>query len=230
MSNRTSPAPDSEKTSSDWLPAAPSLHIRWLACIVLVVPALVAAGVYWLNRVPTRPGPRASDAVIEVRLLTSQRRVDERQEVIRPSPKSEPLTEDPAPPAPDAIAKLTSSKPASSVSSGDTSSAASSGGPVQTPTNRQALLFQKALLTHIARYRRYPEEARRDGLQGTVQVLFAMRRDGAVTDVWIRTSSGQSVLDAAAADAIRRAQPLPRIPSELPDRLTILVPVTFDIP
>lgn len=236
MSNRTSPAPDQNKSSPGWLAVAPSLEIRWLAGVALVVPALLAAGVYWLHHVPAGTSPRAPDTVMEVRLLTPQDHVDQRQEAIQqptrttPIAQSEPLVENPAPPTADVIAKPAPSKTVATVSPAALSAPASSAAPVRAPTNQKALVFQRALLTHIARYRRYPEEARRERLQGTVQVLFAMRRDGTVTDVWVRISSGQRVLDAAAADTIRQAQPLPRIPPELPDRLTILVPVAFDMP
>lgn len=57
-----------------------------------------------------------------------------------------------------------------------------------------------------------------------------MRRDGMVTDVWVKASSGFNALDLAAVDTIRNAQPLPRIPSELPDQLNISMPVAFNLP
>lgn len=95
--------------------------------------------------------------------------------------------------------------------------------------SRAVLKFQKALLRHIEHYQSYPNAARRDRLQGTVQVLFAMRRDGTVLDIRIKTSSGVTILDKEAVETIRRAQPLPPIPSELPGRLNILLPVAFDL-
>jgi len=57
-----------------------------------------------------------------------------------------------------------------------------------------------------------------------------MLRDGTVTDVRIASSSGYSLLDIAAIETIRKAQPLPRIPAELPESLNILVPVAFELP
>jgi protein TonB len=56
-----------------------------------------------------------------------------------------------------------------------------------------------------------------------------MRRDGAVLDVRIKTSSGATILDEEAGATIRRAQPLPPIPPELPERLNIIVPVAFNL-
>jgi protein TonB len=49
-----------------------------------------------------------------------------------------------------------------------------------------------------------------------------------VLGAWIKTSSGQQVLDQAAIDTIRRAQPMPAIPSGLPDSLKIEVALGFD--
>jgi periplasmic protein TonB len=55
-----------------------------------------------------------------------------------------------------------------------------------------------------------------------------MRRDGAVLDAWVQVSSGQSRIDREAVDIIRRSQPLPPIPTELPERLSILLPISVD--
>jgi periplasmic protein TonB len=111
-----------------------------------------------------------------------------------------------------------------------TSAPTSSSAPIRIPTSRTAAIFQRALLSHIAQYRHYPDQARRDRVQGKVQLVFAMQRDGMVTDVWVKASSGHDALDLAAVDTIRKAQPLPKIPSELPDQLNISVPVAFDLP
>jgi protein TonB len=89
--------------------------------------------------------------------------------------------------------------------------------------------FQRVLLQHIEHYQNYPGLARRLRLQGTVLVLFSMRRDGAVLDVWIKTGSGAPILDQEAIDTIRRAQPLPPIPAELPSLLKVIVPVAFNL-
>jgi periplasmic protein TonB len=88
--------------------------------------------------------------------------------------------------------------------------------------------FRELLLHHIANYQRYPKAAQRDRLQGTVDTVFSMSRDGRLLGVWIKTSSGAAVLDQAAIDTIRQAQPLPAIPAALPDPLRIEVALGFD--
>lgn len=51
----------------------------------------------------------------------------------------------------------------------------------------------------------YPLAARRYGIEGTVRVLFCVLPDGAVEDVKAQQTSGSTLLDAAAVDAIRRS-------------------------
>ncbi|TDX61363.1 protein TonB [Methylosinus sp. sav-2] len=233
MSDQGSPTPERGQGAA-WFAVAQPLEVRWLVGVTLMVPALLAVGVYLLRQTPSSIYSRTQDSVIDVRLLPPREHVDRPQEPAPPrnGTASAMLSErsversEPTIVAPD-------TRPTPRERTVDTTSVAeapaASSTRMLTSDNRAAIAFQKALLAHIARFRRYPEEARRAGQQGTVQVLFAMRRDGAVTDVQIRTSSGQSALDAAAAETIRRAQPLPRIPRELPDRLTILAPIAFDM-
>lgn len=87
--------------------------------------------------------------------------------------------------------------------------------------------YQSDLLSHIGRFRRYPAAARRERLKGIAHVLFILRRDGAVEELWLKTSSGHAVLDNEAIDTIWRAQPLPPIPASLPGRLNVELPVEF---
>jgi protein TonB len=81
---------------------------------------------------------------------------------------------------------------------------------------------------HIARYHRYPSAARSQQLQGTVETVFSMKRDGSLLGVWVKTTSGKTLLDKEAIETIKRAQPLPPIPSNLPERLNIEVLLEFD--
>lgn len=233
MSDQSSPTPERGGRRSDWLAVTRPLEVRWLVGVAVMVPALLAVGVYWLRNSRSSTYSRAQDSIIDVRLLSPREQHNRAQE---PPPRNGPASA--------ILSERSIEIPVSTDVDPDAGptprewivdARAAAEAPAASPTrirasdNRAALAFQKTLLTHIARFRHYPEEARRAGWQGTVQVLFAMRRDGVVTDVQIRTSSGQSALDAAAAETIRRAQPLPRIPRELPDRLTILAPIAFDM-
>ena len=50
--------------------------------------------------------------------------------------------------------------------------------------------------------RRYPEAARRQGLQGTVVLLVYVSSGGQVMDIDVNVSSGYKELDQAAVDAV----------------------------
>lgn len=62
--------------------------------------------------------------------------------------------------------------------------------------------------------RRYkiPSEARRQGISGTTMIGFTVSADGGVSRLRVAGSSGSSVLDSAALDAVQRAAPFPPFP------------------
>ena len=88
-------------------------------------------------------------------------------------------------------------------------------------------IFQNTLYDHIGEYETYPEEALQQHLQGVVLVVFTMDRTGAVLRVWVKKTSGAPILDRAATQSILRAQPLPAIPPQLPDQITVELPISF---
>jgi len=104
-----------------------------------------------------------------------------------------------------------------------TASLSTANGTIQTD-------YQDRLLAHIERFRSYPIEARRRGVEGVTRIHFAMGRSGSILTAWIEDSSGSSLLDAAALDTMRRAQPLPPIPADLPDTLDVVMPIAFSLP
>lgn len=122
-----------------------------------------------------------------------------------------------------ALTPASAPAPSLSGSSAAPSSVSTSG----TVSGADAARFRDALLAHILPFRRYPEEARRNGAQTVVWVRFFLERDGTPVRVAVEQSSGSAVLDEAAITAIRRAAPLPTIPANLPDRLDISLPVDF---
>lgn len=215
---------------------APALSVfdaRWLWGIVVIVPILVSAGVFWLHHLPAGPQARSGGPIVEVRLVQETApapvvvalRADQQQSEGRP----EPMIEAPNRPIPEETATVAST-PATVAPGPDAErSAVTPESRAHAIPSGAASAFQRKLLGHIARFRRYPAAAP-GAPHGIAHVMFAMRRDGTVSEVWVRRSSGHLVLDEAAAETIRRAQPLPNIPADLPDQLTILLPVSFDTP
>jgi protein TonB len=94
------------------------------------------------------------------------------------------------------------------------------GGPPR-PLDLGDLLAR--IRQRIEAAKRYPEDARRDGIQGTVSVRFRLRPDGQVERVEVIRSSGSRLLDEASLETIRRAAPFP------PVRGWVQVPIAYTL-
>ncbi|MDG9886130.1 energy transducer TonB [Pseudomonas putida CSV86] len=75
--------------------------------------------------------------------------------------------------------------------------------------------WQSDLLNHLAKYKRYPEDARRRGQTGITQLRFVVDSEGRVVSYELVGKSGSASLDRATLEMIRRAQPLPPPPKDI---------------
>jgi protein TonB len=102
---------------------------------------------------------------------------------------------------------------------------------VVAPPSPNALAdFQRSLLSHLERAKRYPRDAQLRREEGTVYLRFRMDRSGRVLSAGVDRSSGFPDLDAEVLDMINRAQPLPAIPATIPqNQLELSVPVRFSL-
>lgn len=86
------------------------------------------------------------------------------------------------------------------------------------------------VLAELERYKYYPQQARRRGLQGQVMLQFVILPNGQVIDPRITDSSGHSPFASAALTALRRASPLPPFPPEVKqNRLLVEVPISYEL-
>jgi TonB family protein len=86
--------------------------------------------------------------------------------------------------------------------------------------------WQQALATRLARFQRYPAQAK--GATGVVNVSFSIDRQGHVLNGRVTKSSGSAVLDTEALSLLTRAAPLPPPPAAAPDSdLTFVLPIRF---
>ena len=106
-----------------------------------------------------------------------------------------------------------------------------SGTRVEAGGNRGAHQgYLRRVLERIARFKRYPREARRDGVVGKVMVRFTILADGSVQSRHLASSSGDSRLDQAALEMLSRASPFPPIPRSLAmGKLELSLPVEFSL-
>lgn len=63
--------------------------------------------------------------------------------------------------------------------------------------------------------RNFPEEARRDGLTGSLTLRVTLRHDGALSEILLIRSSGHPVLDQAARNIVELAAPYAPFPTGL---------------
>ncbi len=65
----------------------------------------------------------------------------------------------------------------------------------------------------------YPREEGERGIEGMVVIEFHIAKDGRLTGVVLRRSSGFEILDEYAMNAIRLAEPFPPVPDGLASRV-----------
>ena len=90
--------------------------------------------------------------------------------------------------------------------------------------------WQKTLIRHLERFKRYPEVARSRRAQGEVVVTFTLDRSGQVVASRVTKSSGSPALDEEALAVLKRASPLPAPPNEIAGTaLDLSLPIHFRI-
>ena len=90
--------------------------------------------------------------------------------------------------------------------------------------------WRRAVFAHVAKFKTYPEEARKRRHQGETVVHFIMTRDGVLTAIRISQGSGIAALDQAAVEVLRRASPLPPPPAALAgETLELLLPLRYQL-
>jgi protein TonB len=131
----------------------------------------------------------------------------------RPAVKAQPAQQQPRPPA-----------PAPPVATTAAASSVSASSPA-------AITWQSRLLTHLARFKRYPDDARRRGVHGMNSLRLVIDGSGTVENFALVSTSGSASLDRATLQMIRRAQPLPPPPAELLEdgRVEVVAPVSYTL-
>jgi protein TonB len=135
-----------------------------------------------------------------------------------------PQRQEPRPPAP------TTSAPQALPDQTAAIPAAPTQGRI-TPNNSNAVpTWKTQIVALLERNKRYPAVAQSRREQGVAQVFFSLDRQGRVIDSRIARSSGASALDEEALALLRRAQPFPAPPRELPgERVDLTVPIRFNL-
>lgn len=90
--------------------------------------------------------------------------------------------------------------------------------------------YEREISGWIQRHKYYPANA--GGREGRAVIRMRIDRSGFVRYYAIEESSGVAALDAAAIDMIRRANPMPPVPSTYPagNLIEFLIPIVFHVP
>ncbi len=90
--------------------------------------------------------------------------------------------------------------------------------------------FWAEVRSRIARSQKYPLWARRNNIEGVVVVRFSLTREGRVQKAEVEKSSGHSVLDEAALEAVLQGDPYPPAPDGVSGgELVGKVPIRFSL-
>lgn len=148
----------------------------------------------------------------------------------KPKPKPKPAEPKPQPPKPVEPAPPAPPAPTPPQPTREPAPAAPQAAAASTRSDAEAT-WKGLVMARMARYKEYPDDARRRNVQGTVKVRFVVDAKGRVVSQEIVGSSGNRSLDRAALRQIRRAQPLPKPPAELLNngRKEVLAPFTYEL-
>jgi protein TonB len=102
---------------------------------------------------------------------------------------------------------------------------ASSAGGVGRGRSDADTNYRGLVAAHLARYKRFPADARGRGDQGVASVSFSLDGGGRVTSVALVRGSGVASLDQEVQAMVHRASPFPAPPGSRP--MSFTVPVSF---
>lgn len=88
--------------------------------------------------------------------------------------------------------------------------------------------WQKSIVLKISAAKTYPAKARRDRIEGEVQIRFTLDRYGALISAEVAQSSGSPLLDAAALQTVTQLDKMPTPPNYLAgDAFTLMIPLRY---
>ncbi|MEQ8268412.1 MAG: energy transducer TonB [Parvibaculum sp.] len=148
---------------------------------------------------------------------------------IEPADIPEPVKEKPKEETAKEVVKETTAPPAMQAPKTEAVTA-----PVNAPPSAAELrampTYEQMLLAHLERYKKYPRSARRRMQEGTAWLFFEIDRDGNVLSYRLNQSSGYTLLDEEVLAMVKRAEPLPALPPEIPGATReFKVPVVFNL-
>ncbi len=148
---------------------------------------------------------------------------DTKPEVVLPPKKEDPQPTEkttPLPPAPTTTPQAAPDLKPDMKTAAFVTNGASAGKA--TPAD----LWDARVVARIELMKRYPALAMRQSQEDDVGVLLTLDRGGRLLDAQLQSSRGFELLNDAALDAVRRAAPFPKAPSDIsgdPIRVSVII-------
>lgn len=91
--------------------------------------------------------------------------------------------------------------------------------------------YEQLISLWIQKFKIYPEQARAQGMQGATMIRIRIDRRGNILYYALERSTGFLILDRAATDMVRRANPVPAVPNDYPpgEAFEFLIPVNYQL-
>ncbi len=200
------------------------------------------------HRLPHRPNHRHQNSRRRPRHhQTYSRRPPQRcsrhhRQAPEPPPQPQPPPAQPLPPPPPSSPRPPTPTrprppraPAANLAERPTSPAApATSPPAATPSRAPSAdelgAYRDRLAAHLKPYQRYPAIARTRREEGLVVVDVTIRRSGEIVAMTIEHGSGSQALDDEALATLKRAEPLPAMPAEVPGAtMALKFPLRFHL-
>ena len=90
--------------------------------------------------------------------------------------------------------------------------------------------YESLLASWLSKYKTYPSRAKRKRITGEAVIYVKINQDGKLLDYYLKSSTGNELLDSAVVKMIERANPLPEIPKEFKKSVyEFAAPVKFEL-
>ena len=105
----------------------------------------------------------------------------------------------------------------------------STSNEIPTSSVKEREKYLKLIIAELEKHKNYPLIARRLGIEGTVTVEFAIKKDGSLKYVKIVSSSGSSILDSAAEKLVKACH-FPPLPANFKeDNFKVKIPIHYKL-
>ncbi len=130
--------------------------------------------------------------------------------------------------APSAAAQAATESAPAAVAQDDRAAAPSEGSVAEAVVLPAS--WQRSVIAHLGRNKRYPPAARSKHVEGDVVLRFTLDRAGRIKKAALEKKSGATVLDEEALSMLERAQPFPSLPANVRAvEVELVVPVNYKL-